>query len=311
MKVLVTGVTGFIGSALAYRLIASGHEVVGLSRDREKARESLPVVKDFYAWPHDGQLSPSLLATVDAVVNLGGESVAGRWTKSKKERIYESRITGTRNLVNAMRNMGHPGVLVNASAVGFYGDRGEEELTEASGAGEGFLACVCDAWEAEALQANSDGIRATVMRLGIVLGQGGGALKPMLPLFRVGLGGPLGGGRQWWPWVHIDDAVSALIAAIERPHQGVYNLASPNPARQKDFAKALGSVLHRPAFMPAPTSILRLTQGEFADELLFSKRVLPERLQMEGFRFEHPDLSEALDHILAKREVDEDVLARA
>jgi uncharacterized protein (TIGR01777 family) len=310
MRVLITGVTGFIGSALAQRLVSSGHEVIGLTRNAARAQEKIPIVKDFHEWDYEEEPSQALLSSVDAVVNLAGETVAGRWTTSKKARIYQSRIVGTRNLVAAMRKAGHPGVLVSASAVGFYGDRGEEKLTENSGIGTGFLADVCRVWESEALNGDLEG-RVTVMRTGIVLGKEGGALKTMLPLFRFGLGGPLGSGKQWWPWVHIDDVAAAHAAAIERPYEGIYNLTAPVPARQKEFAHEMGKVLHRPAILPAPGLALRLVQGEFADEILFSKQVIPARLQAEGFRFEHSELAGALEEILSRKVWREDILAQA
>lgn len=311
MRVLVTGVTGFIGSALAERLVANGHEVVGLTRNPDMARKALPFVSEFHAWNPEEEPSPYVLSNADAVVNLAGESIAGRWTKAKKQRIYDSRIQGTKNLVTAMRRAEHPRILVSASAVGFYGDRGEEELSETSGLGVGFLADVCKDWEAVAQEGAEAGIRVAAMRLGIVLGKEGGALKTMLPLFRFGLGGPLGSGQQWWPWVHLDDVTAALAMAIENPYQGTFNVTAPNPVRQKQFANALGDVLHRPAILPAPGFAIRLVQGEFADEVLFSKRVLPARLESEGFRFEHRELTEALEDILAAGRSREDVLARA
>jgi uncharacterized protein (TIGR01777 family) len=311
MRVLITGVTGFVGSALARRLTENGHKVVGLTRNPDRARKALPFVSEFHAWNPEEEPSPYVLSNVDAVVNLAGESVAGRWTKAKKQRIYDSRIHGTHNLVTAMRRVEHPRILVSTSAVGFYGDRGDEELTETSGLGVGFLADVCKVWESVAQEGTQSGIRVAVMRLGIVLGKEGGALKTMLPLFRFGLGGPLGSGRQWWPWVALDDVTAAFEAAIENPYQGAFNVTAPNPVRQKKFANALGDVLHRPAFLPAPGFAVRLVQGEFADEVLFSKRVLPAHLESEGFRFEHGELTEALQEILAAGRSREDVLARA
>jgi uncharacterized protein (TIGR01777 family) len=310
MRVLMTGATGFIGSALVRRLASTGHEVIGLTRDPIQASQRVPAVEAFHAWDPENEPAIDLLASADAVVNLAGESVAGRWTQSKKARIYQSRIVGTRNLVSAMGKAGGPKVLVNASAVGFYGDRGDERLAETAGIGSGFLADVCRDWEAEALE-GANASRVVVMRTGIVLGKEGGALKTMLPLFRFGLGGPLGNGKQWWPWVHIDDVVSAFTAAVEQPFNGIYNLAAPAPARQREFAGMLGRVLHRPAFLPVPGFALRLVQGEFADEVLFSKRVIPARLESEGFRFQHADLDRALSAILASEASHEDVLAKA
>jgi uncharacterized protein (TIGR01777 family) len=309
MRVLITGVTGFIGSTLARRLQANGHEVVGLTRDVAKANRRLPMVEGLHTWNMGEEPSMALLQTADAVVNLAGETVAGRWTKGKKQRIYESRVSGTRNLVSAMRKAGGPGVLVSASAVGYYGDRGDEELRESAGLGTGFLADVCRDWEAEAFEALGEGTRVAVMRLGIVLGRGGGALKPLLPLFNVGLGGRLGSGSQWGPWVHIDDVASALATAVEEPYQGAFNLVAPEPVRQGDFARELGRAVHRPAVLPVPGFALRLIQGEFADEVLFSKRVVPAHLETNGFSFQHPLLAEALADVLSGETTDEVVSA--
>jgi uncharacterized protein len=199
MSVLIAGATGFVGTALSRRLANRGYEVVALTRDPDRARKALPFVKEFHRWQPDEEPASDLLVSADAVVNLAGESVAGRWTAGKKHRIYDSRIEGTRNLVAAMRRAKAPKVLVSASAVGYYGDRGEEELTEASSIGEGFLAGVTRDWESAALAAAKDGVRVAVMRLGIVLGREGGALKTMLPPFRFAMGGQLGSGKQWWP----------------------------------------------------------------------------------------------------------------
>jgi uncharacterized protein len=311
MRVLITGATGFVGSALSRHLTNIGHDVVALTRDPDGGRRKQPFIREFHHWHPDAEPSSDLLKSVDAVVNLAGESVAGRWTAGKKRRIYESRIVGTRNLVAAMRKADAPKVLVNASAVGYYGDRGEEELNEAAGIGKGFLAEVTRDWEAEALNAAADGVRVAVMRLGIVMGREGGALKTMLPLLRLAMGGPLGSGKQWWPWVHIEDVTLAITAAIEEPLEGVFNLTSPRPVRQRDFARALGKAVGRPAFLPVPGFVLRAVQGEFADEVLFSKRVLPDNLAARGFRFTYEDVGSALQDLLGSGGAREDVLAGA
>lgn len=300
MKVLVTGVTGFIGRRLASQLAAEGHEVLGLSRDTAKASDRAPDVKRFFAWTPDRLPPMETIESADAVINLAGETVNGRWTAAKKQRIRDSRIEGTRNLVDAMSRLPASKTLISTSAVGFYGNRGDEELTEASAQGEGFLSEVTRDWEKEAMKAQDAGHRVAVMRIGIVMGPEGGALAKMVPLFRFGLGGPLGNGKQWWPWVHVDDVVDVLATAIRSDWQGVYNLTAPNPVQQSDFARALGKVMSRPSFAPVPGFVLRLVQGEFADEVLFSKRVMPARLLDAGYRFAHPDISAALANLLGK-----------
>lgn len=299
MNVLITGVTGFIGKRLSERLTANGHTISGLSRNPDSARARMPEVATFYPW-NPAQLPPQeAIEGADAVVHLAGETVNGRWTAAKKQRILTSREVGTRNLVTALASAGGGKTLISTSAVGYYGDRGDAELTERSAAGAGFLAGVTQAWEREARQAEQAGCRVAIMRLGIVLAAEGGALGTMLPLFRFGLGGPLGSGRQWWAWVHIDDVTAAIETALTSDRSGTYNVTSPQPVRQRDFARALGQVLHRPALAPVPALVLRLVQGQFADEILFSKRVLPERLEQSGFQFRYPSIRPALSQLLS------------
>jgi uncharacterized protein (TIGR01777 family) len=310
MKILMTGATGFIGQRLVDRLQHGGHTVTALTRDVAMASKTMPGVT-FEAWMPGEALKPGLAETADAVINLAGETVNGRWTAAKKARILASRVEGTRVLVDAINASGTPKILINASAVGFYGDRGDEVLTESSAPGEGFLRHVVEAWEAEALRAEAGGSRVAIMRFGIVLGPEGGAMQKLLPLTKLGVSGPLGSGKQWWPWVHVDDVTKAVETALAREMSGVFNLTSPEPARQKQFASTMGKVLHRPAFLPAPEFALRLTQGEFADELLFSKRVMPQRLLDAGFRFQYPDLEEALRHLVGKEAKLENVPANA
>jgi uncharacterized protein (TIGR01777 family) len=299
MRILVTGATGLIGRRAVARLVASGHTVTALSRDPEGARAHLPDLSDAWAW-RQGEVTPPLAAfACDAVLHLAGESVAGRWTAAKKARILESRREGTRELVAAIeRSPDRPAALVSASAVGFYGERGDEELTEASPRGGGFLADVCAAWEAEAQAAEALGLRVLRLRFGLVLDADGGVLGESLPLARAGLGGPLGSGRQWWPWVHRDDVVAAIAAGLEGDASGVWNVAAPGAVRQRDFARALGRTLGRPAVLPAPAFALRLVLGGFADEPLLSRLVRPAAPLAAGFAFAWPELAPALQDLV-------------
>ena len=236
-----------------------------------------------------------------AVVHLAGEPIAaGRWTRARRSAIETSRIAGTRTLVEwlATREQ-RPDVLVSASAVGFYGDRGDEELREDSDRGDGFLADLCVSWEREARRAEDLGVRVVVLRLGVVLSRGAGVLAQLEPIFKLGAGGPVGSGRHWFPWVHRDDVVGALEWALATPRaRGVYNLVAPGAVRQVDFARALGRALHRPAFVPTPAFALRLVFGELADELLLaSQRARPARLQSDGYAFRWPDLDTTLSDL--------------
>ena len=302
MWVTVTGATGFLGRRLVSRLLADGHGVRALSRDVDAARERLPEGSVAFAW--DGAETPppaSALRGSDAVIHLAGEPVAGRWSAAKRRAIRQSRELGTRRVVEGLARLSdvyRPPVLVCASAVGFYGDRGDEELSEDAPPGSDFLAGVCRAWEYEAQQAEALGVRVVRVRFGVVLGPEGGALAEMLPLYRKGLGGRLGSGRQWWSWIHADDAVGVLCHAAEEPVAGALNATAPHPTQQRDFAQALAGAVGKRTFLPAPGFALRLALGGFASELLSSKRVLPRRTQESGYTFRFPTLSEALTHLL-------------
>ena len=301
MRILVTGATGFVGRRLCQVLSQSGHELVALSRDPESARRRVPELAQAFAWNPTSEVPTSgSLEGVDSVVHLAGETVTGRWTSRKREAIKASRVEGTRNLVQALSlSDSRPRSIVAASAIGYYGDRGEVELQEDSASGDDFLADVCRAWEAESLRAQELGIRVVPLRIGIVLGSGGGAMQAMLLPARLGLGGPLGSGRQWWSWIHLEDLVEAVRHCLEDDDlQGPVNATAPNPSRQKDFAKALGRVLSRPAFLPAPAFALKIVLGGFASELLSSKRVLPGRLQKAGLDFRLPELGSALEAVV-------------
>jgi uncharacterized protein (TIGR01777 family) len=298
MTILVTGATGFIGRRVCELLSQSGHTVIALSRDPTGAKRRVPALAKALSW----DALEEALKSCEAVVNLAGESIAGRWTTSKKQAIRDSRVGGTRNLVAGLAKLdSRPKVLISASAIGYYGDREEETLTEDSPPGADFLAQVCKDWESEALTAQSLGVRVVCARLGLVLGPGGGSLQAMLPLFKLGLGGPLGSGKQFWSWVHRDDVAGAIAFALERDDlRGPINVTAPQPVRQREFAQVLGRVLRRPAVLPAPAFALKLVLGEFANSLLSSQRVLPQRLQQSGYEFRFAELEPALRHILAR-----------
>jgi len=289
-----------VGSALVPALRLQGHEVVTLVR-RPARRE------DEIAWnPAAGDLAPAVLAATDAIVNLAGENIAaGRWTLVRKEALRRSRVDSTRTLVQALgRAEPRPRVLVNASAVGFYGDRGDEVLTEDSLVGRGFLPDLCAEWETEAQAAESLGVRVVRLRLGVVLAREGGALARLLPLFRLGLGGRLGDGRAWMSWIELDDLVRVVSAALTDPRlEGAINAVAPGPVTNRDFTAALGRMLHRPTILPVPRRLLELVYGEMAGATLFaSARVMPGRLLGGGFIFRQADITAALRHIVGSQE---------
>jgi hypothetical protein len=303
MRILVTGATGFVGQRLVEEFRRQGHTLAALSRDPESAKRRLPALDQAFGWNPLQELPPAeAFSGIDAVVHLAGETVTGRWTEDKMQLIRDSRVVGTANLIKAMvRLETRPQVMVSASAIGYYGDRGEEELTEDSAPGNDFLAGVCQEWEKEAGKVEWGGVRSARVRVGIVLGPGGGALGAMLLPFKLGAGGPLGSGRQWWSWVHRDDLVGLILHLIEHPDfSGAVNGTAPEAVRQKDFAKALGRVLWRPAVLPAPAFALKLALGGFSAELLSSKRVLPRNASGLGFRFRYPQLEAALRQVLER-----------
>ncbi|HEV7459821.1 MAG TPA: TIGR01777 family oxidoreductase [Solirubrobacteraceae bacterium] len=296
MKVTVTGATGLIGSRLVARLLERGDEVTVLSRDPDGARSSLGDV-DAAAWDPTGTALPTTgLAGRDAVVHLAGEPVAQRWTDMVKERIWASREAGTRCLVAALREADpRPGVLVSASGVGYYGPRGDERLDESAEPGDDFLANVVKVWEAEAAAAEALGLRVVRVRTGVVLDRAGGALAKMLPPFKAGIGGPVAGGRQYMPWIHLDDLVGIYLAALDGDAwSGPVNASAPEPVPNRDFSKALGRALHRPAIAPVPAFALRVLYGEMAEIVTTGQRAVPKRALELGYAFRHPDLDEAL-----------------
>ncbi|MBN4049422.1 TIGR01777 family oxidoreductase [bacterium AH-315-N03] len=300
-RVLISGVTGFVGRRLAAALHEAGHEVSGLSRDAVNAIKRVPELSHTYTWlSTHTEPQHEAFEDKDVVVHLAGEPVQGRWTAAKKRAIENSRIEGTARLVEAIEHCERrPRVLVSASAIGYYGNRGDEELTEKSEQGDDFLAKVCINWEREARVAGALRVRVVMLRIGIVMGPGGGALGAMLPLFKLGLGGRLGPGTQWWPWIHIDDLVRIIRYAIEdETMKGPVNAVAPTPVRQAEFTKTLGKVLHRPSFLPAPSFALKAILGGFGADLISSRRVLPARLLDSGFEFDHPELEGALTEAL-------------
>ncbi|MGH7508456.1 MAG: TIGR01777 family oxidoreductase [Gemmatimonadales bacterium] len=296
LNVGITGASGLIGSALSRKLASNGHRVTPLVRRAAGAGE--------ISWdPAQGRLNAKDLDGLDALVNLAGENVGARWTRDRKMRIRESRVRGTRLLSEALARTGRPAVLISASAVGIYGNRGEEVLTENSPPGEArndFLAQVGREWEAAAEPARTAGARVVHTRFGVVLSPSGGALKKMLLPFRLGLGGRLGRGSQWMSWVSIDDAVGAIDHALQVDSlSGPVNITAPEPVRNRDFARTLGRILSRPTPFAVPAAALRLALGEMAEAtLLASARALPKRLLASGYRFQHEDLESGLRHVL-------------
>ena len=302
-RILISGASGLLGTVLSSFLSTGGHKVVRLTRSGTR-QEPGAIPWD----PEHGVADGSLLEGFDAVIHLAGENIAGgRWTASRKRKIRDSRVQGTRRLAEQLAMCrDKPSVLVSASAVGYYGHQGESELNESAKRGEGFLADVCEAWEQAADPAREAGIRVVHPRFGMILSPAGGALAKMLTPFSLGLGGPLGNGRQWWSWVAVDDAAAAITHAIDvQEVSGPMNVVAPNPVRNREFTRTLAAVLRRPAFLPAPAFGLRLLLGEMADELLLpSQRVLPGVLDRTGFRFAYPTLDAALRHVLGRPDRD-------
>ena len=299
MKVAVTGATGTIGRALVAALHERGDEVAVLSRNPDKATEALGAGVDAYAWP-DPESEPApaeAFADADAVVHLAGEPVDQRWNDEAKRKIRESRELGTRNLVEGMKTAGpRLRTLVSASASGYYGPRGDERVAEDAPAGDDFLADVVVRWEREAAKAEEDGLRVAMMRTGIVLSEEGGALGRMLTPFKLGVGGPIAGGKQYMPWIHSDDVVGAYLFALDNEEaSGPINVAAPEPVTNNEFSKALGKTLKRPAVAPVPALAIKTLYGEMAMIVTGGVRMVPARLQDLGYEFRRPDLQGALE----------------
>jgi uncharacterized protein (TIGR01777 family) len=292
-RILVSGASGTIGRELLVLLKSRGYEVFTLSRRGSGERT--------IQWDTNGSLSPAFVSGFDAVVHLAGESIVGRWTNDKKQKIQDSRVQGTRHLSEALAKAPQrPNVFIVASAIGYYGDRGNENLREQSPAGQGFLPEVCKQWEAAAQAAADAGIRTAHTRFGIVLSKKGGALPAMLTPFKLGLGGRVGTGKQYWSWIHVQDVASAILHLMKTDLlQGAVNCVAPKPVTNTEFTRVLASVLARPAIFPLPAFAARLALGEMADELLLaSQKVEPAKLISSGYPFRYPELRPALQDVL-------------
>jgi uncharacterized protein (TIGR01777 family) len=308
MHVVITGATGTIGRATTEALLDRGDAVTALTRSRSRAEEQLGAERraglDLREWsePTSSQPAADVLAGADAVINLLGEPISQRWTPDAKRRIRDSRVLATRNLVTAIRALApedRPRVLVAGSATGIYGPRGDAPVGEGAAPYDDYLAEVVVAWEAEARNAE-DMMRVALMRTGVVLSPEGGALAKMLPFFRLGIGGPVAGGRQYVPWVHLDDVVGALLLALDDERlSGPANVTAPGAATNADLSRALGHVLHRPAFLPVPGLALRALYGEMSELVTTGQRAVPRRLQEVGYEFRQPELEPALSDVLA------------
>jgi uncharacterized protein (TIGR01777 family) len=297
VKITISGASGLIGRRLLKALAADGHSLTVLSRH---AGTNMPGGVRLSVWdPPKGEPPTDALRDADAVIHLAGEPVAQRWSAQVKQRIRDSRILGTRNLVQALAKLPRrPETLISSSAVGYYGSRGDETLVESSAPGTGYLAEVCAAWEQEAMAAEPLGIRLVRLRTGVVLDPRGGALQRMLPPFRMGVGGKVGNGKQWMPWIHLQDLVALIQFALVSPLRGPVNGVAPYPVINADFTKALAAALKRPAIFPVPGFALSLLFGEMSEVLLASQRAVPKEAEAAGFAFRYPQLAPALADLL-------------
>lgn len=300
MKILITGGTGFVGKQLSSRLIEEGYEVTILTRSLKREKGASSGISYLEGDPTKKGPWQESIRNHDVVINLAGASIFSKWTEEHKKAIRESRVNTTRNIVEGISTSPErPFALFSTSAVGYYGFCGDEELTEESPPGNDFLARIAMEWEGEALKAKDKGARVVITRFGIVLGEKGGVLGQMIPLFKKYLGGPIGSGKQWFSWIHIKDLAEAFVFLLSHPEiSGPVNLCSPNPIRNKDLARALGKVLHRPSFMPAPGFMVKLILGEFGSVILEGQRVIPKKLLENGFVFRYPDIHQALQSII-------------
>jgi len=297
MKVFITGGSGFVGARLTEVLLDKGFEITAVGQRARQTRIRHAKYRYISADTTRPGSWQQEIPYHDAVINLTGKTIFNRWTDSYKQQIYGTRVQTTQRIVEAIAD-GRPSVLLNTSGAGYYGSRGDDLLSEAEPAGNDFLARVSVDWEKEAFKARDRGARVAVLRFGVVLDKSGGAMAKMLPAFRFGLGGPLGDGRQWFPWIHMVDLIGAILFILENADiDGPVNFAAPNPVRNRDFARALGRALNRPAFMPAPAFMLRCIMGELGETFLASQRVVPEKLMAHGFRFNYPNIDAAMQEV--------------
>lgn len=305
MKVAITGATGFVGSCLVEKLHTQGHQIVVFTRNKSKAKKvfpssAFPNLETIEYNPKESGDWQQAISGCDAVINLAGEPISERWTPQHKKEIMESRQLGTRKIVEAIEQAeSKPKVLINSSAIGYYGTSETATFDENSASGNDFLAQVCQQWEAEAEKVKEAGVRLVIIRTGIVLGNGG-ALAKMIGPFKMFAGGPIGSGRQWFSWIHRDDLVNLIMEALKREDlEGVYNGTAPNPVKMAQFCQTLGEVLHRPSWLPVPEFALELLLGDGAKVVLEGQQVLPKKTQSAGFQYQYPTLKPALKEILA------------
>lgn len=303
MKVAITGATGFVGPRLVKKLRSQGHQPLILTRNQTTAARIFPNLEIVAYTPTESGAWQNAIAGCDAVVNLAGVPIAEhRWTSQRKEEIFNSRKLGTQKIVEAIAQANpKPTVLINTSAIGYYGTSETASFDETSPSGNDFLAKVCQTWEGEAIKVKEAGVRLVILRFGIVLGNGGGALGKMLPPFQMFAGGPIGTGKQWFSWIHIDDLVNLIVTALTRSDmEGVFNATAPNPVRMSEFCHTLGEVLHRPSWLPVPSFAIEALLGEGANVVLEGQEVLPKRTLNYGFQYQYPTAKQALTEILTK-----------